>query len=136
MPDGPLSALTSAGASVENIETATFVVKRTTMTRSRSVAYAGETTATVELHILQIGPVVFAGVEGEPFFATGRRIKAASPFTPTWFGGYTGGWAGYIPTTEERARKGYEVDISPFAADAAAVLEDAVLAALGSLARE
>jgi len=25
----------------------------------------------------------------------------ASPFPATWFGGYTGGWAGYIPTPEE-----------------------------------
>lgn len=129
-----LDDLTAASAPAAEIEAATFVVKRASMTRNRSVAYAGRTSTPVELHTLQLGPVMFAGVEGEPFSATGKRIEAASPFAATWFGGYTGGWVGYIPTPEERPKGGYEVDTSPFAAEAATVLETEVIAVLKRIA--
>lgn len=131
-----LDELKANGAPSSEIEAATFVTKRANMTLFRSTAYYGKTSTSVELHLLQIGPVVFAGVEGEPFSATGKRIKAESPFPVTWFGGYTGGWAGYVPTPEELSRKGYEVDTSPFAENAATVLADQVLAALSALASE
>ncbi|CAN5677720.1 hypothetical protein BH09CHL1_BH09CHL1_01810 [soil metagenome] len=131
-----LDELKAAGAPSSEIEAATFVTKRANMTLFRSTSYYGKTSAKVELHLLQIGPVVFAGVEGEPFSETGKRIKAESPFPATWFGGYTGGWAGYVPTPEELPRKGYEVDTSPFAENAATVLADQVIAALNALANE
>lgn len=128
-----LASLKAANALETEIEAATFVAKRAFMTRSRSEAYAGHTTTPVALHLLQIGPVVFAGVEGEPFSATGKQVKAASPFPATWFGGYTGGWAGYVPTPEEFPRGGYEVEISPFAETAAGALADGTIAALENL---
>jgi hypothetical protein len=78
--------------------------------------------------------VVFAGIEGEPFCGTGKRVKAASPFPATWFGGYTGGWAGYIPTPEAFPQGGYEVETSPFADRAAVALEEQVIAALRAFA--
>lgn len=131
-----LDELKASGAPAAEVEAATFVTKRANMTLFRSTSYYGKTSAPIELHLLQIGPVVFAGVEGEPFSATGKRIKAESPFAATWFGGYTGGWAGYVPTPEELARKGYEVDTSPFADNAATVLADQVIAALHDLANE
>lgn len=125
-----LASLTASGAPNEEIEAATFVVKRATMTLNRSEAYYGREMADVAMHLLRIGPVVFAGVEGEPFCGTGKRIKAASPFPATWFGGYTGGWAGYVPTSGEFPRGGYEVETSPFAPDAAEALETQAIAAL------
>ena len=128
-----LESLKASGAPAAEVEAATFVAKRSSMTRSRSEAYAGRTSTPVALHLLQIGPVVFAGFEGEPFLATGKAIKAASPFPATWFGGYTGGWAGYIPTPEEFPRAGYEVDISPFADTAAGVVAEGTVAALNDL---
>jgi hypothetical protein len=126
----------ASGAPASKVEAATFVIKRANMTRNRSVAYAGKSSTPVEMHALRIGPVIFAGVEGEPFSASGCRIKRESPFPATWFGGYTGGWAGYIPTPEERLKRGYEVDTSPFADNAATVLEEAVVAVLTTLATE
>jgi hypothetical protein len=131
-----LDELKASGAPVAEVEAATFVAKRANMTLSRSASYDGKKVTPTEMHILQIGPVVFAGIEGEPFSETGKAIKAASPFDATWFGGYTGGWAGYVPTPEERLRKGYEVDTSPFADNAADVLAENAILALNMLASE
>ena len=131
-----LDELKATGAPASEIEAATFVTKRANMTLFRSTEYFGKETTPVYLHLFQIGPVVFAGVEGEPFSQTGLRIKRESPFDATWFGGYTGGWAGYVPTPEERPRAGYEVDTAPFAEEAATVLADEVIKALNELAGE
>ena len=130
-----LDDLRATGAPNAEIESATFVVKRANMTLFRSQEYFGKPETKVDLHLFQIGPVVFAGVEGEPFSETGFLIKNASPFAATWFGGYTGGWAGYVPTAAERPRKGYEVDTAPFSETAAAELAEQVIAALNDLAR-
>ncbi len=131
-----LDELKEKGAPASEIEAATFVMKRANMTLFRSAEYYGKETTPVYLHLFQIGPVVFAGVEGEPFSQTGLRIKRESPFEATWFGGYTGGWAGYVPTPEERPRAGYEVDTAPCAEDAATVLADEVIKALNDMASE
>lgn len=129
-----LDALRASGAPAGEIEAATFVVKRATMALNRSESYHGRDTADVAMHLLRIGPVVFAGIEAEPFCGTGTRVKAASPFPATWFGGYTGGWAGYIPTPEAFPHGGYEVETSPFADHAAVALEEQVIAALHAFA--
>ena len=65
--------------------------------------------------------------------AIAREIKERSPFPHTWFGGYTGGWAGYIPTPEEYPAGGYEIDTSPFAPEAASALVESAVAALNEL---
>lgn len=131
-----LHELVQSGTSQSAIEAATFVAKRATMTLSRAEIFGGHDTFPIELHILRIGPAVFAGVECEPFCAIGKSVKARSPFPNTWFGGYTGGWFGYVPTPEEFPRHGYEVDTSPFTPEAAAVLADSTIAALKKLAEE
>lgn len=84
----------------------------------------------VELHALQIGPVVLAAIPCEPFCDIGLAIKAASPFPFTWFGGYVGGWLGYLPVPEEYPRRGYEVDTTPYAPGAARVVVDGTLGVL------
>ena len=80
--------------------------------------------------------MVFVGTEGEPFAEIGLAIKTESPFPGTWFGGYTGGWAGYIPTADAYPDGGYEVDTSPFAPEAAEQLVAESLTALRDLANE
>lgn len=131
-----LDRLQASGAPATEIEAATFAVKRANMTLFRSTTYSGKSSAPVAIHLMQIGSAVFAGVEGEPFSALGTQVKRESPFTPTWFGGYTGGWAGYIATPEEFPRTGYEVETSPFAESAAGVLVEATVSALRDLADE
>jgi neutral ceramidase len=124
-----LNDLIDRGAPAAEVEAATFVTKRAAMTVARSQAFAGKTEHPLELHMLQIGPAVLAGIPAEPFCEIGLAIKARSPFPHTWFGGYVGGWSGYIPTAEEYPRGGYEVDTSPFTPEAAArVIEDTAAA--------
>jgi hypothetical protein len=115
------------------IEAATFATKRANMTLSRAQTYGGRQLFPVELHLLQIGPAVLVGTEGEPFAEIGLEIKARSLRPATWFGGYTGGWVGYIPTPDAYPWRGYEVDTSPFAPEAAGRLMVETLAALTAL---
>ena len=117
------------------IEAATFAVKRASMTLSRVQTYGGRQTFHVALHLLRIGPAVLAGIEGEPFAEIGLQIKAGSPWSSLWFGGYTGGWAGYVPTADAYPELGYEVETSPFAPEAADRLVAETAAALDELAR-
>jgi hypothetical protein len=124
-----LNDLVDRGVPAAEIEAATFATKRAAMAVTRSHAYAGKSEHPVELHVLQIGPAVLAGIPAEPFCEIGMAIKARSPFAHTWFGGYVGGWSGYIPTPEEYPRGGYEVDTSPFTAEAAdRVIQDTTAA--------
>jgi hypothetical protein len=125
-----LADLRAAGAPAADVEAATFVAKRANMTRSRAWLFGGRESIPIDLHLLRIGPAVFAGIEGEPFCETALAVKAASPFAATWFGGYTGGWLGYVPTAEEYPRRGYEVETSPYRPEAAAQLAEQTIAAL------
>ena len=131
---GHLNALKARGASAAEVEAATFVAKRANMTFFRVQTFGARATFPLALHILQIGPAVLAGVECEPFMAIGMAIKQQSPFPHTWFGGYTGGWFGYVPMPEDYPHGGYEVDTSPYAPEAAATLVAETTAALRELA--
>jgi hypothetical protein len=128
-----LDDLKQREAPAADIEAATFATKRANMALSRATTYGGQEIFPVELHLLQIGPAVLAGTEGEPFAELGLEIKAGSPWASTWVGGYTGGWAGYIPTADAYPQRGYEVDTSPFAPEAAERLVTETLAALREL---
>jgi hypothetical protein len=131
-----LDDLKQKNAPPTEVEAATFATKRANMALSRARTYGGKKIFPAELHLLQIGPAVFAGTEGEPFAEIGMAIKSRSPWPATWFGGYTGGWAGYIPTPDAFPRGGYEVDTSPFAPEAAGQLVEETLAALDDLQAE
>jgi hypothetical protein len=128
-----LNDLVDRGAPAAEVEAATFVTKRAAMTVERSRTFAGKSELPVELHLLQIGPAVLAGIPAEPFAEIGLAIKSRSPFPHTWFGGYVGGWSGYIPTPEEYPRGGYEVETSPFTPEAAARVVEDTVAALADL---
>ncbi len=106
---GHLDALKKRGASSAEIEAATSVAKRTNMTLFRVQTFGERATFPIALHLLQIGPAVLAGTECEPFAEIGIAIKGQSPFSHTWFGGYTGGWFGYVPMPDAYPHGGYEV---------------------------
>lgn len=130
-----LNDLVDQGAPAPEVEAATSGAKRAVMALDRSRAFAGKSELPVELHLLQIGPAVLAGIPAEPFAEIGLAIKARSPFPHTWFGGYVGGWSGYIPVPEEYPRGGYEVETSPFAPEAADRVVDGTVAALQDFSR-
>ena len=125
-----LNDLVHRRAPAAELEAATFVTKRTAMTLARARAFAGRSELPVELHLLQIGPAVLAGIPCEPFAEIGLAVKSRSPFPHTWFGGYVGGWSGYIPMPEEYPRGGYEVETSPFTPEAAGRVIEGTVAAL------
>jgi len=129
-----LDHLRTTNAANSDIEAATFVTKRAYMTLRRVETYTGKAKAEVELNMFKIGPAVFIGTEGEPFVEIALEIKQRSPFPYTWFGGYTSGWAGYIPVADAYPDRGYEVDTSPFAPTAASELTEAALSLLGEVA--
>jgi hypothetical protein len=126
-----LRELAARGAQPAEVEAASFVTKRANAALNRARNFGGRTEHAVMLHLLRLGPAVLAAIPSEPFCEIALAIKARSPFPHTWFGGYVGGSSGYIPTAEEHARGGYEVEASPFAPEAAARVVDRTLAALG-----
>lgn len=129
-----LDALKAANAPDREIEAATFETKRANMTLGRVQSYGGMTSKDVDMTVLQIGDIAMASIVGEPFVEIGLAIKERSPFPHTWFGGYVGEWAGYIPAAAAYPEKGYEVEISPFSPQAEQVLVDGVVALLNEMA--
>jgi hypothetical protein len=131
---GHLDALKRQDAPAAAIEAATFVAKRANMTLFRVQTFGGRETFPIDLHLLRIGPAVLAGTECEPFLEIGQAVKAQSAFPQTWFGGYTGGWFGYVPMPDAYPLGGYEVTTSPYTPDAAAALVAQTVAALRAFA--
>jgi len=129
-----LRDLQAQGADDAAIADATFRAKRASMAARRSRDFYGSATKDVELQLLRIGPAVVAGIPAEPFCQVGLAIKAASPFTHTFFGGYTNGCLAYIPTADAYPLGGYEVDTTPFSPEAADAVVAGTLAALARFA--
>ncbi len=123
------------GAPPAEVEDVTFRTKRANMALTRARTFGGRRDFPIELHLLQIGPAVLAAIPCEPFAEIALAIKSKSPFAHTWFGGYAGPWGGYLPVPEEYTRKGYEVDTTPYAREAAAIVIEGTLAALQELHR-
>lgn len=96
--------------------------------------YAGKKETGWEVQCIRVGPVAFVSTRGEPFTETSQRIVAGSPFEYTLFSGYSNGGFGYIPTRQAFAEGGYEIDSSPFAADAAEKLTSESLRMLEEVA--
>jgi hypothetical protein len=128
-----LDDLKAAGGPPAEIEAATFVVKRANMANTKSEFFGGKETYPVDLHVLQIGPAVLVGVAAEPFVEIALEVKERSPLPHLWYGGYVGPTIAYIPTAEAFPHRGYEVDTTPFAPEAAAKLVEDSLAVLSEL---
>ncbi|MSU66514.1 MAG: hypothetical protein EXS38_10520 [Opitutus sp.] len=95
--------------------------------------FGGKRSAAVRTHLITFGDVALVGCNLEPFCEIGLAIKSQSPFPVTFMCGYTNGRMAYLPTADEWAKGGYEVENSPFGPDAAACLQMEILAALRQL---
>jgi hypothetical protein len=73
------------------------------------------------------------GVPVELFCEIGTAIRERSPFPTTLVSGYWNGYRNYLPTDAERARGGYEIDISPFRPGAEALVTAAAARVLEAL---
>lgn len=132
-----LERLRSTGGSEEAIRTATMLAKRASMRADLSRNLAGTDSWPVEMHAIAIGDeIALIGMAAEPFSAIGLAIKEQSPFASTLVSGYTGvGWA-YLPTADAYPMGGYEVEVTPFAPEAADVAIAGALELLNSLSRQ
>ena len=70
-------------------------------------------TIDLEIQLLQINEGSFSGIPMEPFSETALEIKEKLNNELAFFGGYTNGYIGYLPTKEEYAYGGYEVELNP-----------------------
>ena len=99
--------------------------------RKRPVA---PTPLVVEVQALRIGELAIVAVPGEPFAEIGVAVRKASPFAFTMFCGYSDGVGGdYVPTSEEYAFGGYEVECTPYGPGAAEKIIDSASKLLQSL---
>lgn len=85
------------------------------------------------LSVARIGDVAFVGLGGEVFHEIGRAIKTASPFAHTFIITHCNGGAGYLVVKDAYAEGGYEVNTTPFTADAAAIVVKEVAGLLRQL---
>lgn len=80
----------------------------------------GKETLLVPLRFLRINDeIVIWSAPMELFCEVSSEIRASSPFTYTFYAGYTNGTFAYLPTEEEFRAGGYEPATSPFTAAAA-----------------
>ena len=109
----------------EEIKQQTMLAKRAGMRAGLSRNVANRPQWPVELHAIALGDdIALIGMAAEPFTEIGMAIKAQSPFATTLVSGYTGvGWA-YLPTAAAYPLAGYEVEVSPLAPEAEAVIVD------------
>jgi neutral ceramidase len=63
---------------------------------------------------LRVGDVAIAAHGAETFQAIGADLRARSPARLTLVAAYANAMIGYLPTAEEHARGGYEVDLAPY----------------------
>lgn len=67
----------------------------------------------LEVHSFQLNEGSFSGIPMEPFAETALDIKGKLKNELTFFGGYTNGYLGYLPTKEAYPYGGYEVELNP-----------------------
>ncbi|TKH14481.1 alkaline ceramidase [Bacillus wiedmannii] len=67
----------------------------------------------LEVQLFQVNDGMFAGIPLEPFSETALEMKESLQNELAFFGGYTNGYIGYLPTKEEFAYGGYEVELNP-----------------------
>lgn len=67
----------------------------------------------LEIQTLQINEGSFTGIPMEPFSETAIDIKNKLKNEVAFFGGYTNGYLGYLPTEEAYPYGGYEVELNP-----------------------
>ena len=70
-------------------------------------------TIDLEIQLFQINEGSFSGIPMEPFSEIALDIKEKLNDGLAFFGGYTNGYVGYLPTKEEYRYGGYEVELNP-----------------------
>ena len=91
----------------------------------------------VEVQVIAVGDVAFAGFPAEYFTEFGLAVKRESPFPNTFMVQLANGWHGYVPTYEAFEHGGYEARFayqSRLVPEAGDRMQDAALRLLRQLA--
>jgi hypothetical protein len=115
-------AARAAGAPDGEVRELTVRTKFARMRAERGDALQGLDSYPLLVHGVRLGPVALVGVPVELFCEIGMSIRDRSPFATTLVSAYWNGYRNYLPTDAERARGGYEIDISPFKPGAEALV--------------
>ncbi|HFK1684890.1 neutral/alkaline non-lysosomal ceramidase N-terminal domain-containing protein [Bacillus sp. SRB1LM] len=67
----------------------------------------------LEVQLFQVNDGMFFGIPMEPFSETALEVKERLQNEIAFLGGYMNGYIGYLPTKEEYAYGGYEVELNP-----------------------
>jgi hypothetical protein len=97
--------------------------------------YTAAGAARVPVRVLRINDTVIWAAPVELFCEMAFAVRSQSPFTHTFYFGYTNGWLGYLPTAQAFQEGGYEPRTSPFTAQAEADLTQKVTAYVQALPR-
>jgi hypothetical protein len=129
-----IERLRAAGSPAADIKHETMLAKRASMRANLAKRLAGTTTWTVEMYATAIGDdIALLAMATELFTSIGLAIKERSPFAQTLVSGYSGvGWA-YLPTADAYPLGGYEIEVTPFAPEAAEIAIEQALDLLNEL---
>jgi hypothetical protein len=115
------------------ITEAIYMARRADIQLRMADDFGGKTSAGVRAHFIAFGDAALVGCNIEPFCEIGLAVKQRSSFPATCLCGYTNGRMAYMPTAEEWAKGGYEVENSPFGQGAAETLTREILSTLREL---
>ncbi|HWV34122.1 MAG TPA: neutral/alkaline non-lysosomal ceramidase N-terminal domain-containing protein [Thermomicrobiales bacterium] len=128
-----LAALRESGASADEIRQVTMKAKRASMRHILAQQINQQEAWPVEIYATAIGDdIALLGMSVEPFAAIGLAIQGGSPFKQTLVSGYSGLSFAYLPTADAYPLGGYEIEVTPFAPEAA----DIAIAAAVDLLRQ
>ncbi len=127
-----LAELRERGARSDEIREANRLTRRATLDLLIAQQRSQGPALSIEIQAIRIGDCALVGIPVEPFAAIGAQVKALSPFSTTFFSGYTNGAEMYMPTADAYPA-GYEVWMTPFAPEAAGLTIEESLALLTEL---
>lgn len=87
------------------------------------------------IRFVRINDTVIWSAPVEMFCEIAMDVRNASPFTHTFYFGYTNGWLGYLPTARAFEEGGYEPRTSPFSPQAEADVRQAVTTVIHGMRR-
>jgi hypothetical protein len=115
---------------------AIYMARRADIQLRMAEDFGGRNDVGVRTQFICFGDVALVSCNVEPFCEIGLAIKRQSPFPFTLVSGYSNGRLVYLPTAQEWARGGYEVENSPFGQGTAEGWQREVVQTLNELRRE
>ncbi len=128
-----LADLHRQAAPLEAVRAANLAVRRALLALETARRRSEPGPILVEIQAIQLGPVALLSLPVEPFAEIGVAIKAGSRFAATLVSGYSNGMLGYLPVAGAYPEGGYEIWVTPFAPEAAALVIEASLDLLAQL---